>query len=209
MKFLKVLPLVIFILAATVAFPQGTSINTTGTAADPSAILDVSSTSQGALLPRMSEAQRNAINSPADGLIIFNTTTGCMNYYHNNIWYQWCGTCIPPSAPIAGNNSPVCSGDTIKLTASFIPNVTYNWTGPNGFSSALQNPKIPNSSTANTGTYSVTASISGCTSTAGTTSITVNQTPSSAFTFNPTTTGLNSNVTFTPGVSGASYSWTF
>lgn len=48
---------------------------------DPSAILDLSPSSptQGFLPPRMSTAQRNAISSPARGLIIFNVTTGKLN----------------------------------------------------------------------------------------------------------------------------------
>jgi hypothetical protein len=42
---------------------------------DPSAELDVTSTSKGFLLPRMTTTQRNAISSPAAGLVIYNTTT--------------------------------------------------------------------------------------------------------------------------------------
>jgi len=42
------------------------------------AALDVVSSTQGILLPRMTTAQRNAISSPAEGLTIFNTTTNAM-----------------------------------------------------------------------------------------------------------------------------------
>ena len=42
-------------------------------APDASAILEVSSTSQGFLFPRMSEAQRGAITSPATGLLVYQT----------------------------------------------------------------------------------------------------------------------------------------
>jgi hypothetical protein len=42
---------------------------------DPSAKLHVDATTQGFLPPRMTTAQRDAIASPADGLIIFNLTT--------------------------------------------------------------------------------------------------------------------------------------
>lgn len=42
----------------------------------------------------------------------------------------------------AGNNGPVCEGDSIKLFASPITNASYKWTGPDGFSSDLQNPNV-------------------------------------------------------------------
>ena len=47
-------------------------------APDPSAILDVQSTDKGFLFTRLSTAGRNAIVSPARGLIIFNTGTLCL-----------------------------------------------------------------------------------------------------------------------------------
>lgn len=56
------------------ALSQGIAINENGNNADPSAILDLESTSKGFLLPRMSETQRNGILSPAAGLTIFNTS---------------------------------------------------------------------------------------------------------------------------------------
>ncbi len=49
------------------------AINTTNGSADASAMLDVSSTSKGLLLPRMTETQRQAISSPAKGLIVYQT----------------------------------------------------------------------------------------------------------------------------------------
>ena len=52
-------------------FSQSVSINTTGTAADTSAILDISSSSKGFLMPRMTQSQRLGIVLPADGLLIF------------------------------------------------------------------------------------------------------------------------------------------
>lgn len=47
------------------------AVNQTGAAADPKAILDISSTEMGLLIPRMSQAQKNAIPAPPDGLVIF------------------------------------------------------------------------------------------------------------------------------------------
>jgi uncharacterized protein (TIGR02145 family) len=45
---------------------------------DSSAILDLQSTDKGLLIPRMSETQRNAIAGPAMGLIVLNTTNNCL-----------------------------------------------------------------------------------------------------------------------------------
>ena len=45
------------------------------------AILDITSTSKGLLLPRLTTAQRNAIVNPVAGLVIYNTTTNCINTY--------------------------------------------------------------------------------------------------------------------------------
>lgn len=55
-------------------FAQNVSVNADGSLPDTSAMLDVSSTSKGFLLPRMTTTQQNAIVLPANGLTIFNTT---------------------------------------------------------------------------------------------------------------------------------------
>lgn len=81
-----------------------------------------------------------------------------------------------PAAPNANNNTPVCSGETINLTASTVPGATYSWTGPS-FTSSVQNPSITNASTANVGVYSVTATVNGCTSPADTTTVKLSATP--------------------------------
>lgn len=46
-----------------------------------SAILDISTTTKGFLPPRMTTTQRDAIASPAAGLVIYNTTTNKLNVY--------------------------------------------------------------------------------------------------------------------------------
>lgn len=51
------------------------------TAPDASAVLEVKSTTQGFLPPRMTSTQRDAIATPAAGLIIYNTTTNKLNVY--------------------------------------------------------------------------------------------------------------------------------
>ena len=66
------------------------AVNTDGSDADASAILDVKSTSQGLLLPRMTSVDRDAIASPANGLIIYNTTTECVEVYSGLVWVNMC-----------------------------------------------------------------------------------------------------------------------
>lgn len=65
------------------------------------------------------------------------------------------------SADGAGSNSPVCAGAALNLTATTIAGATYIWTGPNGFTSTLQNPTI-NYTAAYAGTYSVQVTAPGC-----------------------------------------------
>ena len=53
---------------------------------DNSAKLDITSTDGGLLIPRMTEAQRDAIASPATGLMIFQTDGTVGFYYYNGAW---------------------------------------------------------------------------------------------------------------------------
>ncbi|MBI3502183.1 MAG: DUF1573 domain-containing protein [Bacteroidetes bacterium] len=113
-----------------------------------------------------------------------------------------------PSAPAAGYNNPACTGMTLSLTASTITGATYNWNGPNGFTSSLQNPTITSATTAQSGTYSVTATVNGCTGAAGTVSVTVNVTPSapSASSNSPVCSGTTLSLTASAGGS-PTYNW--
>lgn len=63
-----------------------------------------------------------------------------------------------PILPKASSNSPVKEGETLKLySSSETQNVTFKWTGPNGFTSSEQNPVIPDISTLETGSYIISA----------------------------------------------------
>ena len=63
---------------------------------------------------------------------------------------------------------------TLLLTASTVGGATYQWSGPNSFSSTNQNPSIENADANAAGIYSVTATVGGCVSTAATTTVTIN-----------------------------------
>lgn len=65
--------LTMLLLLSAAAYGQGIAINEDGAAPDPSAMLEVTSTEKGVLIPRMTQAQREAISAPANGLLIFQT----------------------------------------------------------------------------------------------------------------------------------------
>ena len=58
--------------------------------AHASAQLEVTSTQKGLLPPRMTQAQRNAIATPAAGLVVYNTTEKCLNFYNGTGWKSFC-----------------------------------------------------------------------------------------------------------------------
>jgi trimeric autotransporter adhesin len=70
-------------LALVIDAEAQVSINTDGTPADNSAMLDVKTTSRGILIPRMTLSQRNAIPSPANGLMIYQTDNTPGFYYNS------------------------------------------------------------------------------------------------------------------------------
>jgi gliding motility-associated-like protein len=67
-----------------------------------------------------------------------------------------------PTIPIVSNNSPMCERLDLNFLTTTIQDATYNWTGPNGFSSNLQNPVISNVTYADSGDYQLYIIVDGC-----------------------------------------------
>ncbi len=84
------------------------------------------------------------------------------------------------NAPLASaptNNGPVCEGDEIQLQGTAAAGATYEWTGPNGFTSNQLNPSIFNADLTNAGGYSLLITdVYGCTG-SGTTIVSVLNSP--------------------------------
>ena len=119
--------------------------------------------------------------------------------------------------PMVANGGPYCVGETISLTANTTVNASYQWTGPNGFTSTQQNLTIPNCTMANAGTYICYISYGGQSNFA-TTQVVVYPEPVADFTFNDICVGNTATFTSTsttnPTGSGAayqitSYAWDF
>lgn len=83
------------------------AINATGAAPNSSAMLDVSSTTMGVLIPRMTQAERDLINAP-DGLLIFQTDNTEGFYY----WDSAVGNWLLITSGIGGSIVPITLGGT-------------------------------------------------------------------------------------------------
>ena len=128
-----------FLLAGMAAFAQ-VSINSDNSVPSPSAMLDVKSTNSGFLPPRMTQAQRDAIVSPEEGLIVICTNCGIVNptamsIYINGTWRLLNGYCTTPLIPTAGAHTATLTG----ITWNWIPvaNATgYKWGTTNNSTAA-------------------------------------------------------------------------
>jgi gliding motility-associated-like protein len=71
-----------------------------------------------------------------------------------------------PANPALNAATPLCSGSQINLTTDALvgTEIEYIWTGPNNFTSDVQNPVIANATPANTGPYTLQVKVDGCTS---------------------------------------------
>ena len=112
-----------------------------------------------------------------------------------------------PAAPTASNNGPLCPASTLDLKASTLAGATYSWTGPNSFSSSSQNPSVTPVTKADSGLYSVTVTSGGCTSNAGTTSVTIYDAPKASISGSATVCSLSTQ-TYAAGTTKNKYSWT-
>jgi hypothetical protein len=122
---------------------QSVAINTDGSAAHNSAILDVKSTDKGVLVPRMTKAQKNAILTPATGLLIYQDapdSTG-FYYYDGAKWTPFASllptTTIAVSMGLQGN--AIATPTLITATSTYFGLVS---TGSNNYF------ELPNASTA-------------------------------------------------------------
>jgi hypothetical protein len=100
----KSILITMIIICAALRLSAQIAVTTDGSAPDNSAMLDVKSTSKGMLIPRMTLAQRNAIASPAAGLILFQTDN-TPGFYFN------AGTAVAPVWTFLTNNGWSITGN--------------------------------------------------------------------------------------------------
>jgi hypothetical protein len=88
-----------------------------------SSILDLTATDRGLLIPRMTTTQRDAISSPANGLMIYNTSTNQFNFYNGSSWVVLMSGSTPYLSVDAGSTLSTSSTSDVviadmRITAS-------------------------------------------------------------------------------------------
>jgi uncharacterized protein (TIGR02145 family) len=174
-------------------FNNGAEVGIGTVSPNTSAKLDVESTTQGFLPPRMTTTQRNAIASPAAGLTIYNTTVNCLQWWNGTIWYDGCGNNTPSAALTTLNcGGATTTGTLTNGTAASGVSTAVSYTGGNAGTYGAQ-------SISSTGVVGLTATLAAGTLANGAGSLTY------TITGTPTTSGT---ATFAITVGGQSCSFT-
>ena len=148
MKKVYLLCLLIMQTGAGCLMAQNVGINATGALPNTNAMLDISSTSSGLLIPRMTTGQRDAIAGPTVGLQVYNLTTNTVDIFRGVNWESTVFT--SPTSSVVNVNSladlPAPSGGVITLTKdkmysfSGIVNISPNYIDLNGAAARGNNP---------------------------------------------------------------------
>jgi hypothetical protein len=103
-----------------ILFTEGLALSADNqnTVPDASALLDVQSTTQGILSPRMTADQRDDIVDPATGLEIYNTDTNLLNWYNGTAWKEILGNVLTETYIFVGNSSNVATSVALSADAT-------------------------------------------------------------------------------------------
>lgn len=104
---------------------------------------------------------------------------------------------------IVTNDGPYCDGETIQLDVNEQPNGTYEWVGPDGWTSTLPHPTRENATVAMSGIYSCTTTV-GAESTTAETEVFVSAIPEPTASAQPSSInyGATTQLSVDPGVQG-------
>lgn len=94
----------IFMAVISIGYSQSVGINTL--TPDPSAALDIQSTTRGLLIPRMTQVQIDALLNPADGLLVYNIDTQNTIMFVGGLTYDLYNTNTGTSVTLLSGASP-------------------------------------------------------------------------------------------------------
>ncbi len=116
------LTLVLLVVVATTQAQNNVGIGTT--TPNPKALLELQATDKGLLIPRLTTVQMNAITTPPNGLLVYNTTDNCFNYY-NTTASMWKSMCVATTTGISNNGDTVII-NLLKADSIFVNYLTVN-----------------------------------------------------------------------------------
>ncbi|MEO1412291.1 MAG: gliding motility-associated C-terminal domain-containing protein, partial [Bacteroidota bacterium] len=166
----------------------------------------------------------NGYSASAQNPILESATTADGGDYFLQVYVNGCPSLVSAPttveinaaapAPLAANNSslaqPICEGEAILLSTPTVPNAGYQWSGPNGYSSDVQNPIIPEAELLDSGLYTVTLLIDGCLSeVSAPTEVFVAPLPEAPIVINdgPSCEGSSLNLMIASPLAGVTYTW--
>lgn len=147
---------------------------------DPSAALDITATNKGVLIPRLTTVQRNLIATPAVGLLIYNTTAACLEYYQGAYWLQLRGTSRTTNGTAVFSILDCAVGSSGSQQT-----ISVNVTVPGSYNIIATTNGLSYSRAGyflNTGNYTIELEQSGVATQFGNTDYTLNTEPSCTFT---------------------------
>jgi hypothetical protein len=177
------------LLAAPAARAQGVGIGTGSTAPAATAMLEIASTSKGLLIPRLTAAQRTAISSPAQGLLVYQTDGIQPGFYYNTsatatATWLW----LPDKASAGDNLGNGTATTAVKLNGNTLSN---NGTGGISIVDAGHVTIAGNSTVTGNSTVAGNSAVTGNGSVAGTLAVgATTPDPKAALDISSTTKGL-------------------
>lgn len=126
----KIVAILLQALFVTNAMSQSVGIGTTSP--NVSAVLDINSSNKGMLVPRMTTTQRNAIASPAKGLLVFDSTRNSYWHYTGTAWKEIGNTYSADNTLTYGGNVFSYNMTSPTQQLSSVSGFLYDSGGPTG-----------------------------------------------------------------------------
>ena len=116
----RILILTLALLMSQMGDAQNNNVGIGTNSPDPSAALDIESTSKGVLIPRMSTTNRSNISNPEKGLLVFDNNTVSFWFYNGTVWEEIVHEPSEPSHWI-GNSSGIHFPENVGISAGYEP----------------------------------------------------------------------------------------
>lgn len=134
-----ILPAIFCLAGFLTSFSQNNNVGIGTLTPDSSALLDLKANDKGVLVPRLTAAQRLAINNPANALFVFDTDSNCF-FFYTTAPAKWNSICsmigsvgaTGPTGPTSTVPGPTGTTGAMGIQGSTGPTGSMGPTGPSG-----------------------------------------------------------------------------